>query len=183
MKAQDAYISMFRTMTNEVMGMFDDVPDELLYKRPGPSQNPIGWNYWHFLRIWDNELHSIIGGKELREQTWWRGGYAERSGYDPAGLGGRGGGTGMGYTDAEVDAVQVPLDILKDYHRQLLAETEEYLSNADDAELNRVVPYWAGEITCAGMIEQAIRNCWMYYGEMRYAKGILGRPDASYPGR
>lgn len=183
MRAQDAYISQFRTMTDEVTALFDDVPDELLYKRPGPSQNPIGWNYWHFLRIWDSGLHSIIGGKDLKEQTWWRGGFAEQSGYDPAGLGGRGGGTGMGYTDAEVDAVQVPLEIIQAYHRQLLAETEEYLRSADDEELNRVVPYWAGETTCAKMVEQAIRNCWMHYGEMRYAKGILGRPDASYPGR
>ncbi len=180
MNAQEAYISMFRTMTDEINGMLAEVPAEDLYRRPGPSQNPVGWNYWHLLRIWDNELHSIIGGKELREQTWFRGGYAEKSGYDPAGKGGRGSGTGMGYTDAEVDEVQIPLSVIQEYQRQLQDETEAYLRGADEAELNRVVPFWAGEITCGKMIEQAIRNGWMHYGEMRYAKGILGYPDASY---
>lgn len=183
MNAQDVYISMFRMMTDEINGMFDDVPDVLLYERPGPSLNPIGWNYWHLLRIWDMELNSIIGGKEPSEQTWYRGGFVEKSGYNPEGKGGRGGGTGMGYTDAEVDEVQIPLEVIQEYQRQLQAETESYLQSADDAELNRVVPFWAGEITCGKMIEQAIRNGWMHYGEMRYAKGMLGRPDASYPGR
>ncbi|MEZ4522697.1 MAG: DinB family protein [Thermomicrobiales bacterium] len=183
MNAQDAYISQIRTMTDEINAMFEDVPEDILYKRPGPSLNPVGWNYWHLLRIWDMWLNVQIHGRDVSEDTWHRGGFSEKSGYNPDGKGGRGGGTGMGYTDAEVDEVQIPLEIIQEYQRQLQAETEEYLRGADEDELNRSVPYWAGEITCAKMIEQSIRNGWMHYGEMRYAKGMLGRPDASYPGQ
>ncbi len=180
MNAQDAYISQIRTMTNEINAMFDDVPEDLLHKRPGPGLNPIGWNFWHLLRIWDGWLNVRIGGRNGSEDTWHRGNYSEKSGYNPDGKGAQGLGTGMGYSDAEVDEFQIPLAIIQEYQSQLQEETEDYLRQADDAELQRTVESHLGETPCHVAIEQSIRNGWMHYGEMRYAKGMLGRPDATY---
>ena len=183
MDAQEAYISQIRMMTDEINAMFDDVPDDLLHKRPGPGLNPIGWNFWHLLRIWDRWLNVSIGGRDASEDTWHRGNFAEKSGYNPDGKGAGGLGSGMGYSDAEVDEVQIPLLIIQEYQRQLQDETEAYLRQADDAELNRPIDSHLGEVPLHIAIEQSIRNGWMHYGEMRYAKGMLGRPDATYPGR
>jgi uncharacterized damage-inducible protein DinB len=180
MNAQDAYISQIRMMTNEINAMFDDVPEDLLHKRPGPGLNPIGWNFWHLLRIWDGWLNGRIGGRDASEDTWHRGNYAEKSGYNPDGKGAGGMGTGMGYSDAEVDEVQIPLSIIQEYQQQLQDETEAFLNQADDAELNRPIDSHLGEVPLHIAIEQSIRNGWMHYGEMRYAKGMLGRPDPTY---
>ena len=139
MDAQEAYISQIRMMTDEINAMFDDVPEDILHKRPGPGLNPIGWNYWHLLRIWDGWLNVRIGGRDASEDTWHRGNYAEKSGYNPDGKGAGGLGTGMGYSDAEVDEVQIPLSIIQEYQRQLQEETEAYLRQADEAELNRPI--------------------------------------------
>lgn len=182
MRAQDAYLSQFRTLVEEINRTLAGVPDELLYQRPGPSLNPIGWNHWHLLRIWDMELNQIIKGREPSEDTWYRAGYSEHSGYNPEGKGAGGAGTGMGYTDEEVDEVQIRRAIIRSYQLKLMAETASYLRAADDAELERKVTYWAGETTCAKIIEQAIRNGWMHYGEIRFVKGMLGYPDPTYPG-
>jgi hypothetical protein len=183
MRAQDAYISQFQTLVEEVNRVIGEVPEEDFHRRPGPSQNPVGWNWWHFLRIWDMELNKILQGRDISEDTWHRHGFSEKSGYTPDGKGGRGEGTGMGYTDAQVDEVQIPMAVIQDYQQQLLAETEAYLRAADDAELTRTVTSWLGETPASKIVEQAIRNGWMHYGEMRYAKGLLGYPDPSYPGR
>ena len=180
MNAQDAYISQIRMMTNEINAMFDDVPEDLLHKRPGPGLNPIGWNFWHLLRIWDSWLNIRIGGKDGSEDTWHRGNFAEKAGYNPDGKGANGAGNGMGYTDAEVDEVQIPLSVIQEYQRQLQEETEAFLRQADDAELNRTIESHLGETPLHIAIEQSIRNGWMHYGEMRYAKGMLGRPDPTY---
>lgn len=182
MQARDAYISQFRTMTEEINRILEEMPETALHQRPGPSLNPVGWNYWHMLRIWDAALNGTILGRDSAEDTWHRGGFTERSGYNPDGKGTAGVGTGMGYSDAEVDEVQIPLATIQEYQRQLQSETEEYLLNADDAELNRQVTSWLGETPVSRIIEHAIRNGWMHYGEMRYAKGMLGYPDPTYPG-
>lgn len=169
-------------MTNEINAMFDDVPEELVHKRPGPGLNPIGWNFWHLLRIWDGWLNVRIHGRDASEDTWHRGNFAEKSGYNSDGKGAGGMGTGMGYSDAEVDEVQIPLAVIQEYQQQLQDETEAFLRQANDAELNRPIDSHLGEVPLHIGIEQSIRNGWMHYGEMRYAKGMLGRPDATYPG-
>jgi hypothetical protein len=182
MRAQDAYISQFQTLVEELNRVIGEVPEGDFYRRPGPSQNPVGWNWWHLLRIWDMELNKILQGRDISEDTWHRGGFSERSGYNPDGEGGRGEGTGMGYTDAQVDEVRVAMSVIQAYQQQLLSETEAYLREAGDAELTRTVTSWLGETPASKIVEQAIRNGWMHYGEMRYAKGILGHPDPTYPG-
>ncbi len=67
--------------------------------------NPVGWNYWHALRVWDLDLNWLIKGQKPDEDAWHRGEFTARSGYDPDGIGLRGSGIGLGYSDAEVDAL------------------------------------------------------------------------------
>ncbi len=181
MRAQDAYISQIQTMTDEINATLDEMPADLIHRRPGPSLNPVGWNFWHLLRIWDLELNVLIQQRDPSEDSWHRGNFTEKSGYNPDGKGARNAGTGMGYSDAEVDEVQIPLAVIREYQQFLQQETEQYLRNADDAELNRQTTFWRGETSCSKIVEQMIRNGWMHYGEIRYAKGMLGYPDATYP--
>ncbi len=160
-----------------------EIADDLLYTRPGAKLNPVGFLYWHLLRVWDFDL-ALSAGTSPTEDIWHRGDYAERSGYQPDGLGLRGTGMGVGYTDAQVDAVRVPTDILIAYHQQLLAETTALLATADDATLRASRPSPANpgqQITGTARLQHTVSHSHGHLGEIRFIKGMLGFPDPSYP--
>lgn len=185
MSATDAYRSQLQAITAFLESQLSELPTELLYTRPGPSLNPVGWNYWHLLRIWDYDLNWTIRGQQPHADAWHRGGFTERSNYNPDGKGSdpRQYGLGSRYSDVDVDEVQIDLSVLQEYHQQLLSETDAYFAQVDTAELRRVVrtavhPELA--TTCANRIEHTIGSCWMHIGEISYIKGMLGYPDSSY---
>ncbi len=66
----------------------------------------------------------------------------------------------------------------------LLDETTAYLGAASDADLHREIER-SGQPTetPAKRIQHTIGHCWNHIGEMRYAKGMLGMNDPSYPGK
>ena len=176
------YLTQINTMSDFLDGQISEVPEEKFNQRPGPGLNPVSWNYFHMLRIWDLDLNWLVRGQSPEEDAWHRGGFSEKSGYEPLGKGGRELGLGFGYTDAEVDALAVDAAVLRDYHHMLLAETTEYLESADDDELHRVIerPEMPAE-TPAQRIQHTIGHCWNHIGEMRYAKGMLGMSDPLLP--
>jgi DinB superfamily len=177
------YLEQLTTMSSFLDGQIEEVPDEKFHQRPGPGLNPVSWNYFHMLRIWDLDLNWISRGQSPQNDAWHRGGFSQKSGYEPLGKGGREMGLGFGYTDAEVDEMNVSADVLQEYHHLLLAETQEYLEAADDAELHREIERPDPPVeTPAKRIQHTIGHCWNHIGEMRYAKGMLGMSDPSYPG-
>lgn len=186
MTEAETYADMLTNMTEEVERIMSEVPAAQLYERPGPSLNSVGWNYWHALRIWDYWINHMIKDQDPFADAWHRYEFTARSGYNPDGTGARGHGLGMGQNDAEVDAVQVEWALLVDYQQTLLAESLAYLSSlADEGELAREItrPGSTASISVRDVYQQMIRQFWMHYGEMRYAKGMVGFPDTTYPGR
>lgn len=181
----EIYRQLFKAMLSNLQTQLVDVREDDMFKRPGPGMNPIGWNYWHLLRIWDLDLNWMVKGQKPGEDAWHRGGFTEKSGYNPDGKGFRGSGVGFGYSDAEVDEMNIDSDVLREYQRQLEVETEEYLASVTVEELGREFPNMArpGEMTSVrGRFQQTIGHSWNHIGELRYAKGILGYPDAANPG-
>ncbi len=180
------YLDQIRSLSNFVGSQVSDTPDDLFGKRPGPSLNPVSFNYFHLLRVWDLDLNWIIKGQGPQGDAWHRGGFTEKAGYSPDGKGMRGLGIGTGYTDADVDEMKISRSVLQAYQQQLLAETEEYLNGADDAELNREVAPLPNApdrpATCAQRLQHTISHSWSHTGELRYAKGMFGIHDPSYPG-
>jgi uncharacterized damage-inducible protein DinB len=95
-------------------------------------------------------------------------------------------GIGTGFTDDDVDEMRVSRSVLEEYQRQLLAETVEYLRGASDEELNREVAPLPNApdrpATCAQRLQHALNHGLSHAGELRFAKGMLGMHDPSYPG-
>lgn len=182
----DDYLAQIKSMSNFVAGQIADMPEDMLWKRPGPSLNPVAFNYFHLLRVWDLDLNWIVKGQGPQGDAWHRGEFSEKAGYNPDGKGSRGMGIGTGFTDADVDEMNISRHVLQAYQQQLLAETEEYLQTADDAELNReVAPLPSApdrRATCAQRLQHTISHSWSHTGELRFAKGMLGMHDPSYPG-
>jgi hypothetical protein len=180
----EIYLTQIRSASEFLTKQVEEVPEEILYERPGPSLNTVGWNYFHILRVWDADLNWLAKGQDPLEDAWHRGGFTEKADYNPDGKGGRGAGLGFGYTDAEVDELQViPVSTLHDYHERLLSETDEYLTSSDDAEMQREMetPFGSSD-TPAGRMQHTIGHSWNHIGELRFIKGMHGYYDGTYPG-
>ncbi len=180
-----AYREMIQTASDAITARVEEVPADKLHARPGDGLNPVGWNYWHALRVWDLDINWLINGQDPAEDAWHRGGFSEKSGYNPDGIGMRGLGIGLGYSDAEVDALGViSYESMKEYHEQLLAETLTYLDNASDDELRRTFEALGGrgETSPAARLQHLVNHTWGHIGELSYAKGMLGMTDGTYPG-
>lgn len=180
------YLSQIEAMSDFVEKQVSELSEEQFKQRPGPSLNPVAFSYFHLLRVWDLDLNWIIKGQGAHGDAWHRGGFSEKAGYDPDGKGTRGMGIGTGFTDVDVDAMRISRDVLRAYQQQLMAETQEYLNAADNAELSReVAPLSSApdrKATCAQRLQHTISHSWSHIGELRFAKGMLGFHDPSYPG-
>jgi hypothetical protein len=177
---------MVQAASNALALRLEGLPADKLHARPAAKCNPVGWNYWHALRVWDLDLNWMIKGQSREEDAWHRGDFSAKSGYNPDGIGLRGTGIGLGYSDAEVDALGViGADILKEYQDMLLAETMSHLDGADAAELRRAIPGMVNpsdETPVATRLQHLVTHTWNHIGELSYAKGMLGMTDATYPG-
>ena len=180
-----AYREMIQSTSDAIASRVEEVAADKLHARPGDGLNPVGWNYWHALRVWDLDINWMINGQDPAEDAWHRGDFTTKSGYNPDGIGMRGTGIGLGYSDAEVDALSViDLSVLKDYHAMLLAETMSYLDGADDADIRRTIPGLGGreDTSVAARLQHIVTHTWGHIGELSYAKGMLGMTDGTYPG-
>jgi hypothetical protein len=176
------YQEQLDAMSAAVKAEFDGLDSELLYKRPAPSANTVGFLYWHILRIWDLDLNHLVKQQGPDEDLWHRGGYSEKSGYNPDGKGlSRLAGMGLGYSDEEVDEVSAAsLDALHDYHDALMAETKEFLSSGNDLRAEFSI---AGRpaMTPAQRMQHLVGHTYGHVGDVRFVKGLLGHTDATYP--
>ncbi len=183
MQESQIYREQIDTLSEQLKAEFVGLDPDLLYKRPGPSVNHAGFLHWHILRIWDLDLNHIIKGEDPAADAWHRGGYAARSNYDPSGKGlERLPGMGLGYSDAEVDEVHVPLNELTAYHDQLIAETSAYLESASNEQLRAEIPLpGRPNATAAQRLQHLIGHSYGHLGDIRFVKGLLGHTDATYP--
>lgn len=183
MSVTAAYQEQITSMSTMLDNVLSDIDDETLSRRPAPEMNPLGFLYFHILRVWDLDLNILIQGRRASEDAWHRGGYTEQMGYNPVGKGGRGTGIGFGYTDDEVDEVPYALAPLRRYHEQLLDETRAYLEQASDTELQREIQFMGQPTTTGARLQHLIAHSWNHIGEMRMSKSVLGFPDPTTPPR
>jgi hypothetical protein len=183
-KEAAVYLQQLNDMSETLEHLINEVPGDWFNRRPGQGLNPVGWNYFHLLRIWDLDLNWKCRGQKQENDAWHRGGFSTASGYSPDGKGRMGLGLGYGYSDEEVDELQISVGILKAYHQMLMAETAEYLNAADEDELRRRSPsVLNSDVTRsnAERMQHTIAHSHGHIGEMRYALGVHGWRDESHP--
>lgn len=183
MAQRDVYIEQIQSLSELLDSQISELDDTLLNTRPGPILNPLGFIYFHILRIWDLDINVLVKDGKPAEDAWHRGDYADEMGYNPDGKGGRGMGIGFGYTDAEVDEVPYRLEPLKRYHAHVLTETLAYLNDANDEELNRGITAMGQPSTTGARIQHIIAHSWNHTGELRMTKSLLGFHDPTTPPR
>lgn len=150
-----------------VYGVLDGLEPERANGRPGGTGNSITWLVWHLSRVQDEQIADVAG----LESVWNRGGYAQRFGFalDPADH-------GYGHSSAQVDAVRVEsLELLREYHDAVLAQSLNYVRGLGSAELDRIVDkQWNPPVTLGVRLISILDDCLQHGGQAAYVKGLNG---------
>lgn len=173
---------LIREATQDLRDTIQDVPQDLMAKRPGPHLNPIGFIYFHVLRCWDEDVNVLCRNQGPEGDAWHRGGLSQELNYEPMA---HGSGVGWGYSSAEVDAAPKQLTALMRYHQMLEDETYAFLNEAGSDELNaeRQSEYSReNPFRPERWLRHMISHTNMHIGDIQYVKGMLGMSDGTYPG-
>lgn len=116
-------LTMLRDLLRDVGREVRDLDADALAWRPHPNANSIGVTVWHLARWFDVLAHQVFRGQGAAEELWHQGGWRDRTGYDPRGVGSRGWGTVTGYTTEEVARIPTltGTDLLHYYERSAQA--------------------------------------------------------------
>ncbi|CAN5739799.1 hypothetical protein BH23CHL2_BH23CHL2_30040 [soil metagenome] len=183
-------IEVYRAMIGQAADLLTRTVNEIdeanFGKRPGEHLNPASFIYFHVLRHWDRDVNVLSRGQAPVADLWHREGIGDAMHYHPEGLGMRGLGTGIGYTDAQVDAVPADRATLARYQQLLHDETMAYLDELDESEIHNEMTseYLPGvSYDIAARLQHLVVHTAHHTGDISYVKGALGQPDATYGGR
>jgi len=106
MTGTEVLLDLCRANQRAINGLLEDMPAACAVWRPDAEANNINITVWHLARCADVLVNVLLTGGALADQIWHQKGWAERTGYDPDGVGYRGWGVLTGYT--QVDVAEVP---------------------------------------------------------------------------
>ncbi|AIY02248.1 hypothetical protein ART_2649 [Arthrobacter sp. PAMC 25486] len=165
MESSELLTDAFGRIDGIVSGVLDDLMPAKANWRPGGVGNSITWLVWHLSRGQDEQIADVAG----HESIWVRDGYAAKFGFalEPADH-------GYGHSSEQVDAVRVEsLDLLREYHGAVLAQSLEYVSGLDSEALNRVVDRrWDPPVTLGVRLVSIVDDCVQHGGQAAYVKGL-----------
>ena len=122
---------------------------ESLHWQIDREANSVGVTVWHSTR-WLDALGTVaLPNRDPEDQHWFRDGWAERTGYDPRGLGAGGLGNLTGYTVDEMLAVpKLSAEDLGAYHHASVASLLDAIAREDTSSLQRTIVYGGSESSC-----------------------------------
>jgi hypothetical protein len=106
MNENEVLIDLLEDNRRRLRRVFEAMSDACLQWHPDPWANNILLTVWHMARMFDVFLTRQALGEPSDAETWFHEGWAERTGYDPRGVGQNGWGMLTGYSLDE--AAQVP---------------------------------------------------------------------------
>ncbi len=167
MNANDVVVDLLNDNVRRLHRVIDGMDEDCLYRTPDPEANSIAVTVWHMARVFDVFLNQHVQGKEATNEVWFSGGWAERTGYDPRGIGRDGWGSVNGYTREEVAAIpHLSREELLDYIDEVKAEVSAFLARTSIEELLR--EEWDLKASTAGTSSSRWHFWTMYATWVRY---------------
>ena len=162
--ARELLRDSFNRLIGHVVGLTDELSEEVSFFRPTPAANSIAWLIWHSARIQDVQLAHIAGV----EQVWFSSGWVDHFALDlPPDA------HGYGHTAEEVATVRAPADLLAGYYHAVHRMTLEYVAGVTAEELARVVDEnWNPPVTASVRLVSIIDDCTQHLGQAAYIRGI-----------
>lgn len=167
MRWQNVLVTMYRSMSEQLLQVLDGMTVVELKQRPATGANPVGWLCWHVTRSCDR----LLGDAFLREQLWISGRWHERFQREPDFND-----TGAGHTDEQVDGLYLPdVQTLVDYHKAVLGTLIEKMEMVTELDLDRPCPnsqHPDRPLPVSRRIMGVLNNL-QHVGQAHYARGIL----------
>jgi uncharacterized damage-inducible protein DinB len=171
MNANDVLIDLLEDNRRRLKRTFDQLSGECLYWHPDRETNSIAVTAWHMARIFDVFLTRQTKGLPAEEESWFKHGWAERTGYDPRGLGRDGWGMVMGYTIEEMHAIpQFTRERLLGYLDQVYDAVKDYVRETPIEELLTPAPGFDGKFSKYQIIQMALMDNVRHLGEITTLK-------------
>ena len=167
MNANDVLIDLLEDNRRRLQRVFDAINDECLFWKPDLQSNNIAITVWHMARIFDVFLTQQARGAPAEEECWFRGGWSERTGYDPRGSGQNGWGMLTGYTTAEAANVpQLSRKQLRGYLNEVYDTVREYLTMTPMERLLTSSAGFEGRYTKYQCVQMALLDNVRHLGEI-----------------
>jgi len=175
MKSIETLIDAFGRVSESVHVATRGLTAEELTARLDDDANSIAWLVWHLTRIQDDHVADVAG----TEQVYTAKGWASRFGLpfsDDE--------TGYGHSSDDVAAVQVDSpDLLLGYFDAVHETTLRFLSDLDDADLDRIVDTsWTPAVTLGVRLVSVIADDLQHAGQAAFVRGVLKRRVGRHAG-
>jgi hypothetical protein len=163
----DVLIDLLDDNRRRLGRLFGRIDDDCLHWSPDPETNSIALTVWHMGRIYDLFVTQQIMGREAADERWFQGGWAEKTGYDPGGIGRDGWGTLNDYTPDEVAAIpRMERDLLLDYLDEVYDRVRYYLRETSNETLQEPAPGFEGRFTRYQCVQMALMDNVRHMGEI-----------------
>lgn len=156
----------------------ENMPFDELAWQPEPEANSIGVTVWHMARWLDILAAVALDSCDTVEEQWFTQGWAERTGYDPRGIGSLGLGAITGYTLEQVKAVpKLTAEELWTYSEQAIRNLRPRIValSAGDFERPAVALGEKEPRTIYYWIRAIMQGCFAHIGEIQALKALYER--------
>lgn len=176
MTDKEVLIDLMNDIGTEIRDEIGEMSAEELAWQPDPQANSIGVTVWHVARWLDVLSTRILGTGATEDELWHTQGWAQRTGYDPRGIGASGLGNVTGYTIEEVAAIppMSAADLLA-YLDSTIEAVNSCISEMPDGALYEKVPGIGKSRTSYGWIKLLMKGCMGHLGEIQTLKSIHER--------
>ena len=157
MRDTELMAKWFEDIGTRVREQLKTLEEDALEWRADDRGNNVRETVWHMAR-WIDVLARILGGTQPSTEVWFTDGWAQRTGYDPRGVGEDGLGTLTGYTFQEVLRVpRLTANELARYLDSVIGPLAQRLRSLPDDDSAARVVRRAGGI---------LQGCFAHIGEI-----------------
>ena len=180
MQGRDLLLDLLDDNTKRVHQLLDETTGECLHWQPDPDANSIAVTLWHASRAFDVFMTQHIKDQSNEKEVWIQSGWAEKSNYDPRGLGTNGWGMLTGYSLDEMR--QIPKfgkEILRGYYHEIVTVIQTYVRETNEEELAQPAPGFEGKRTKFYWVRHPLFDLSRHVGEMLALKAMWERQRGS----
>ena len=176
MNANDVLVDILDDNRRRLARHLELVSDNCLHWSPDGEANSIAVTLWHMGRLLDVFFTQLILGEPAANEIWIVNGWAEKTGYDPRGIGRDGWGAVNGYTADEVAAIpRFNLTQLLDYHNQICDRMKTHVQQTPIEELLKDAAGFDGRFSQYQVVQMAVVDNIRHLGEIYALKTMWER--------
>jgi hypothetical protein len=174
--ANEIMIDYLDDNQRRLMRVMAKMGEECLHWTPDPGANSIAVTIWHMGRLMDVFLTQLVLGEPSECECWIRNSWAERTNYDPRGLGRDGWGSVNGYTADEVAAIpRFTKEQLLGYIDDVYKAFRRTVGETPMADLADPAPGFEKQYTKYQVLSMALLDNVRHLGEVYTLKATWGR--------